>query len=121
MDIKIDIGGSSYWSELTEVKTLDNLFLKEMISGIDYIDLMPENLMPHKQKALANLKAREAQAAMGGNPEQQMMDAAMGMEEAMPLREMAQEAPSPIAPTADDLLGVTQMDRINATVSKAQS
>ena len=38
-----------------------------MISGIDYIDLMPENLMPHKQKALANLKAREAQAAMGGN------------------------------------------------------
>ena len=121
LDIKIDIGGSSYWSELTEVKTLDNLFLKEMISGIDYIDLMPENLMPHKQKALANLKAREAQAAMGGNPEQQMMDAAMGMEEAMPLREMAQEAPSPIAPTADDLLGVTQMDRINATVSKAQS
>lgn len=121
LDIKIDIGGSSYWSELTEVKTLDNLFLKEMISGIDYIDLMPENLMPHKQKALANLKAREAQAAMGGNPEQQMMDAAMGMEEAMPLRETAQEAPSPIAPTADDLLGVTQMDRINATVSKAQS
>ena len=121
LDIKIDIGGSSYWSELTEVKTLDNLFLKEMISGIDYIDLMPENLMPHKQKALANLKAREAQAAMGGNLEQQMMDAAMGMEEAMPLRETAQEAPSPIAPTADDLLGVTQMDRINATVSKAQS
>lgn len=121
LDIKIDIGGSSYWSELTEVKTLDNLFLKEMISGIDYIDLMPENLMPHKQKALANLKAREAQAAMGGNPEQQMMDAAMGMEEAMPLQETAQEAPSPIAPTADDLLGVTQMDRINATVSKAQS
>ena len=121
LDIKIDIGGSSYWSELTEVKTLDNLFLKEMISGIDYIDLMPENLMPHKQKALANLKAREAQAAMGGNPEQQMMDAAMGMGEAMPLQETAQEAPSPIAPTADDLLGVTQMDRINATVSKAQS
>ena len=121
LDIKIDSGGSSYWSELTEVKTLDNLFLKEMISGIDYIDLMPENLMPHKQKALANLKAREAQAAMGGNPEQQMMDAAMGMEEAMPLQETAQEAPSPIAPTADDLLGVTQMDRINATVSKAQS
>ena len=121
LDIKIDIGGSSYWSELTEVKTLDNLFLKEMISGIDYIDLMPENLMPHKQKALANLKAREAQAAMGGNPEQQMMDAAMGMEEAMPLQETAQEAPSPIAPTADDLLGVTQMDRINAAVSKAQS
>ncbi|MEE0775577.1 MAG: hypothetical protein U0M15_00755 [Bacillota bacterium] len=118
LDIKIDIGGSSYWSELTEVKTLDNLFLKEMISGIDYIDLMPENLMPHKQKALANLKAREVQTA---NPEQQMMDAAMGMNEEMPLQESGQEQPSNIAPTAEDLLGVTQMNRINATVAKAHN
>ena len=27
-DIRIDVGGSSYWSEITEVQTLDNLFLK---------------------------------------------------------------------------------------------
>ena len=123
LDIKIDIGGSSYWSELTEVKTLDNLFLKEMISAIDYIDLMPESLMPHKQKAMANLRAREAPAAPAApaaDPQQQMMNQAMGMSEEMPLQE-PQTNPSPIAPTAEDLLGLTQLDRVNATVAKTRN
>lgn len=119
LDIKIDIGGSSYWSELTEVKTLDNLFLKEMITAVDYIDLMPPSLMPHKEKAMANLRTRESQARTGAKPEQQIPNAAMGRDGEMPTQEQYTQA-APIAPTPRELLGTTRLDQVSATVAQTQ-
>ena len=113
-DIRIDVGGSSYWSEITEVQTLDNLFLKEMITAEEYIEAMPINLLPSKNLLLHKIKARMAQ-------EQGMT----GEEQATPQSEMApmdmSEQNSPIAPTAEDLSGLVPLNDINAVAGKADN
>lgn len=113
-DIRIDVGGSSYWSEITEVQTLDNLFLKEMITAEEYIEAMPINLLPSKNLLLYKIKARMAQ-------EQGMV----AQDQAAPQSEMApmdmSEPNSPITPTAEDLSGLVPMNDINAVVGKANN
>ena len=113
-DIRIDVGGSSYWSEITEVQTLDNLFLKEMITAEEYIEAMPINLLPSKNLLLHKIKARMAQ-------EQGMT----GEDQATPQSEMApmdmSEQVSPITPTADDLSGLVPLSDINAVAGKADN
>ncbi len=72
LELNIDIGSSAYWSELTQIQTLDNLFNKQIISdAVTYLDAMPDKYVPGKQKIIEQLKARQqAQAALA---QQQMM------------------------------------------------
>lgn len=107
LDLKIDIGASSYWSEQTEVRTLDNLFMKDMIGPADYVDAMPATALPHKAKLTERLRQREEQAAM-------MQQQQMAMENGA---QMPQQ-PGGIAPTEADLAGAVPTDRINQVISR---
>lgn len=66
LELNIDIGSSAYWSELTQIQTLDSLFGKGVISdAVTYLDAMPDKYVPGKQKIIEQLKARQqAQAAL---------------------------------------------------------
>lgn len=112
-DVRIDVGGSSYWSEITEVQTLDNLFMKEMITAEEYIEAMPIGLLPSKNTLLAKIKERMAAQAAPVPPE-----APPTPQAEMPPMDMT-EPPSPVAPTPEDLMGSVELDRVNATVSRA--
>ena len=81
-NVKIDIGASSYWSELTELQTLEKLVNMGVISGEEYLEYMPDGLFANRNDILNKLKkakkeAEEKQAALpaggmkpaaGGNP-----------------------------------------------------
>ncbi len=108
-DVRIDVGGSSYWSEITEVQTLDNLFLKDMITAEEYIEAMPVNLLPSKNLLLSKIKERLATQAMP--TEQQSQTDAPPMDFSTPA--------SDIAPTAGDLQGTVEMGRVNAVANRA--
>ena len=50
--LKIDVGASSEWSEITAIQTLDALLEKERIDFIEYLERLPDGLIPRKQELL---------------------------------------------------------------------
>ena len=41
MAIHLDVGASSYWSEMASMQTLDNLLLQGKISTVEYLKRLP--------------------------------------------------------------------------------
>lgn len=65
MDLRlnVDIGASSYWSELMQVQTLDNLFAKGVLTdAAEYVENIPSAYLKNKAKLLQALKERAADA-----------------------------------------------------------
>ena len=64
LSIKLDVGGSAYWSEIAQINTLDNLLTQGKISVIDYLERVPNGYISDQQQLIETLKEREA-AALG--------------------------------------------------------
>jgi len=62
MKLKIDVGPSSYWSEITAAQTLDNLLEKERITFLHYLERMPDGYIPEKQGLIDEEKEKMEQA-----------------------------------------------------------
>lgn len=64
LSIKLDVGGSAYWSEIAQLNTLDNLLTQGKIDVIDYLERVPAGYISNQQELIDTLKERQA-AAMG--------------------------------------------------------
>lgn len=67
MSVKLDVGASSYWSEIASMQTIDNLLMQGKIELVDYLERVPVGYIPKKQELIdkikkANLQAMAAQA-----------------------------------------------------------
>ena len=68
--VKIDVGASSYYSEIASLQTLDNLLLNGHINVVQYLERIPDGNVAGRRKLIDELKQQmEEQAAM----QQQMM------------------------------------------------
>lgn len=56
MRIKVDVGASTMWSELTALQTLDNLLNANRIDFVQYLERIPAGIVPDKQKLIDELK-----------------------------------------------------------------
>lgn len=61
MSLKLDVGASSYWSEITTVQTLDNLLMQGKIELVDYLERIPEGYVSKKQELIDKLKGMQMQ------------------------------------------------------------
>ena len=75
LDLKVDVGAASYWSELMQIQTLDNLFEKGILNdAVMYLEGIPDQYIKGKNKIIAKLKERQqmaeeqAAAQMGAAP-----------------------------------------------------
>jgi hypothetical protein len=70
LNISIDAGATTYYSEIAMVQTLDNLRRDGTLDIIAYLERIPEKLIPRKQELIEDLKnkALAAQAQGGGDP-----------------------------------------------------
>lgn len=59
--IKIDVGPSSYWSELASMETLDNLLESDRISFMQYLERIPSGMISQKQELIEEMKAQDTQ------------------------------------------------------------
>lgn len=60
-DTNVDVGASSYWSELMQVQTMDNLFSKGIITDIiTYLESIPAKYLKNKDKIIAAVKQQQA-------------------------------------------------------------
>lgn len=56
---KIDVGSGSYWSEISSLNTLDNLLSLGKISVTQYLERIPDGLIPDKDGLISELKQTE--------------------------------------------------------------
>lgn len=64
LSLKLDVGASSYWSEIAAVQTMDNLLMQGKIGLDDYLERIPDGYVSKKQELIDKL--RSAQQAQGG-------------------------------------------------------
>jgi hypothetical protein len=60
LSIKQDVGASSYWSEMANVQTLENLLMNNRIDTVDFLDRLPSGYLMKKQELIDKLKAQSA-------------------------------------------------------------
>ena len=59
MNLKVDVGPSSMWSEVQVVQSLDNLLAGGMISFKQYLERIPDGHIPRKDELLAEVSETE--------------------------------------------------------------
>ena len=84
-NIRIDAGGSSYYSEIASLQTLDNLLLNGFITPIQYLERIPDGNITGRRQLIEELKAdMKKQEEMQMQQLQQQMGAMPGPEQAAP-------------------------------------
>jgi hypothetical protein len=57
MSLRVEVGASAYWSELTQMGTLDNLFAKGVIQdALLYLESVPDSYLKNKAGLIAGIK-----------------------------------------------------------------
>lgn len=69
LSLKLDVGGSAYWSEIAQMQTLDNLLMQGQIDIVDYLERVPNGYIINQQELIDKLKAQRAMPAMAPAPE----------------------------------------------------
>lgn len=69
MDLKtnVDVGETSYWSEISTLQTLDNLLGAERIDFLQYLERIPNEIIPKKAELITDLK-QQIEMSQGGQP-----------------------------------------------------
>ena len=67
LNVSVDVGATTYYSEIAMVQTLDNLRRDGVLSVIDYLERMPDKLITRKQELIESLRARAAPEVSNGS------------------------------------------------------
>ena len=58
--VELDVGASSYWSEIASMQTLDNLLMQGKISTVEYLKRLPAGQITDRETLIALLERQEA-------------------------------------------------------------
>ena len=64
MTIGLDVGASSYWSEVASMQTLENLLQLGLITVADFLERIPDGYVAKRQELLDKYKQKEMAALM---------------------------------------------------------
>lgn len=64
LNVKVQSGETSYWSEIAQTQTLDNLLNGGVLDVLDYLERIPSELIPDKDKLIEKIKAKQEEQAM---------------------------------------------------------
>ena len=56
LSMRVDVGATTYFSEIAMTQTLDNLRRDGLLNEIQYLERIPDKLIPNKQELLDELK-----------------------------------------------------------------
>ena len=78
MLLKLDVGASSYYSEIASMQTLDNLLQIGQIDIVQYLERVPDSYIPGKRKLIEEKKREKEmlqmqEAMMSGLPPEMMV------------------------------------------------
>jgi len=58
---KVDVGETSYWSEISALNTLDSLLKLGKINTVQYLERIPDGLIPEKDRLINEIRSAEAE------------------------------------------------------------
>lgn len=58
LNVRADVGASTYFSEIAMVQTLDNLRANGTLEILDYLERIPDKLIPRKAELIEQVKSR---------------------------------------------------------------
>ena len=64
MTIGLDVGASSYWSEVASMQTLENLLQLGLITVADFLERIPDGYVAKRQELLDKYKQKEMASLM---------------------------------------------------------
>ena len=59
LHLKIDVGNSSYFSEVASVQTLDNLLNNGFLDFVEYLKRIPDEIIPNKQELITSIEQQD--------------------------------------------------------------
>lgn len=59
MSLKLDVGASSYYSEIASMQTLDSLLMNNRISTLQYLERIPDGYIPKRRALISELKQQQ--------------------------------------------------------------
>ena len=59
LNIAANVGATTYYSEIAMVQTLDNLRRDGVLELVDYLERIPDKLIPRRQELIESIRARE--------------------------------------------------------------
>lgn len=74
MRMKLDVGASSYYSEIASIQTLDNLLRNGQIDVVQYLERIPDGYIPARRELIEDIK-NQRQAQMAAQMAAQMQQA----------------------------------------------
>jgi len=114
MDLKtsVDVGETSYWSEISTLQTLDNLLAAERIDFLQYLERVPNEIIPRKAELISALKEQmemqqATQQAQPVNNDAQYEQMAQFMDN-LPMEQQAQIRSMPPEQQENYLLNLMQ-------------
>jgi hypothetical protein len=87
LNVRADVGESSYWSEIAAQQTLTNMLSNGLIDVIQFLERVPDEQIPEKEKLIQELTRKQQQAEATQQQqaqqqqEQQMMAQQQNMEQ----------------------------------------
>ena len=75
--IDLDAGASSYWSEIANMQTLDNLLMQGKIPTSEYLRRLPNGQITDRETLIAITEAAERGVTPGGAPGNGQSDSPM--------------------------------------------
>lgn len=102
--VKVDVGASTHWNEITSMQTLDNLLMNQHVTFAQYLERLPNGVIPMKDKLLQEIASQDidkevmikllADYVEGLPPEMQMQIQQMKPEEQeQAVKEMVMQQP----------------------------
>jgi hypothetical protein len=61
LNVRVNVGATTYFSEIAMVQTLDNLRRDGVLDMIQYLERVPDRLVPQREKLIDDLKAKAQQ------------------------------------------------------------
>ena len=111
LNISIDAGATTYYSEIAMVQTLDNLRRDGTLDIIAYLERIPEKLIPRKAELIEELKNRALEAQAQAQPDPNAPG--LGGEKNAPSRSQIGSVPSGSLPAMG---GKLDMDKAVSTM-----
>ncbi len=62
--LKLDVGASSYYSEIASIQTLENALMNGHMTFLQFLERIPDDYMPKRRALIAELKAQQAAPAL---------------------------------------------------------
>jgi hypothetical protein len=68
--IKLDVGASTYYSEIASIQTLENLLMQGQIDVVQFLERLPDDYVPGRLQLIADIKNKmlQMQQAQGMTP-----------------------------------------------------